>query len=154
MNTKETSTAPSPVHLARALLKQLQSDFVAFRDTLPLAIGIDKQILAKLPELDRKILRIALGLHTKSPRYMHVMAKATARFDLEGNQGEAVTDEHRNHAVLMLKERAKKEAEVRKARFVEQKAKANAERKAKEEEEAERKRSDKLQQLAAKFARK
>ena len=38
----------------RALLKQLQQQFKAFRDCLPLAIGIDKQVLSRLPNLNRK----------------------------------------------------------------------------------------------------
>jgi ProP effector len=50
--------APSP----RSLLKQLQTQFPAFRDFLPLSIGIDKQLLAVLPDLDRKTMRTALGI--------------------------------------------------------------------------------------------
>jgi ProP effector len=43
----------------RSLLKQLQTQFPAFRDFLPLSIGIDKQLLAVLPDLDRKTMRTA-----------------------------------------------------------------------------------------------
>ena len=48
------------------MLKQLQERFVAFRDCLPLAIGIDKQVLAAQPDLDRKTLRVALRMHVGS----------------------------------------------------------------------------------------
>jgi len=126
----------------RALLKQLQQQFKAFRDCLPLAIGIDKQVLAKLPNLNRKTMRAALGIHTGSMRYLRAMEKATVRYDLDGNPGAEVTDTHRQHAKELLQERFKKEAERKKA-----------ERELAAREEADRKRQEKLEQLASKFAR-
>jgi ProP effector len=133
------STADSP----RALLKQLQQQFEAFRNCLPLEIGIDKQLLARMPDLNRKLMRAALGIHTGSMRYLRAMEKATVRYDLDGNAGAEVTDTHRQHAKELLQQRFKKEAERKKA-----------ERDAAVEQEAERKRQEKLQQLATKFSRK
>ncbi len=127
---------------ARSLLKQLQQQFPAFRNCLPLAIGIDKQILARMPEVDRKTMRAALGIHTGSLRYLRVMEKATQRFDLDGNAGDDVTETHRAHAKEVLQQRFKKEAERKKA-----------ERDAAQAEEANRLRQEKLQQLASKFSR-
>jgi ProP effector len=126
----------------RALLKQLQQQFKAFRDCLPLAIGIDKQVLSRLPNLNRKTMRAALGIHTGSMRYLRAMEKATVRYDLDGNPGAEVTDTHRQHAKELLQERFKKEAERKKA-----------ERDAAAQAEADRKRQEKLQQLASKFAK-
>jgi len=126
----------------RALLKQLQQQFKAFRDCLPLAIGIDKQVLSRLPGLNRKTMRAALGIHTGSMRYLRAMEKATVRYDLDGNPGAEVTDTHRQHAKELLQERFKKEAERKKA-----------ERDAAAQAEADRKRQEKLQQLASKFAK-
>jgi ProP effector len=137
----QTPAAASPTS-ARALLKQLQQEFPAFRDCLPLAIGIDKQLLARMPGLDRKIMRAALGIHTGSMRYLRVMEKATVRFDLDGTAGAEVTDTHRAHAKEVLQQRFKKEAERKKA-----------EREAAQQEEADRLRQEKLQQLASKFSR-
>lgn len=128
---------------ARSLLKQLQQQFPAFRNCLPLAIGIDKQILARMPDLDRKTMRAALGIHTGSLRYLRVMEKATVRYDLDGTAGAEVTDVHRKHAKEVLKERLKKEADRKKA-----------ERDAAAAEEAARVRQDKLAQLTAKFSKK
>jgi len=133
------TAAPTP----RTLLKQLQTQFPAFRDFLPLSIGIDKQILAIMPELDRKTMRSALGIHTGSLRYLKVMEKAKVRHDLDGTPGAEVTDTHRAHAAQVLQERFKKEAERKKA-----------ERDAAAAEEAARVRADKLNQLTAKFSRK
>jgi ProP effector len=146
----ETPAAAAPPSLAggppppsaRALLKQLQQQFPAFRDCLPLAIGIDKQLLARVPGLDRKAMRAALGIHTGSMRYLRAMEKATQRFDLDGVAGAEVTDTHRLHAKEQLQLRFKKEAERKKA-----------EKAAEAEAEAARLRQEKLQQLASKFSR-
>jgi ProP effector len=134
----QSADAQSP----RALLKQLQQQFKAFRDCLPLAIGIDKQVLARMPGLNRKTMRAALGIHTGSMRYLRAMEKATVRYDLDGNAGAEVTDTHRQHAKELLQERFKKEAERKKA-----------ERELAAKEEADRKHQEKLTQLASKFSR-
>lgn len=142
--TAPAATAPaSPAQTPRTLLKQLQTQFPAFRDFLPLSIGIDKQILAIMPDLDRKTMRSALGIHTGSLRYLKVMEKAKVRHDLDGTPGAEVTDTHRVHATRVLQERFKKEAERKKA-----------ERDAAAAEEAARVHADKLNQLTAKFSRK
>jgi ProP effector len=147
--TESVAAAASPASPApaadspRALLKQLQQQFAAFRNCLPLEIGIDKQLLARMPDLNRKLMRAALGIHTGSMRYLRAMEKATVRYDLDGKAGAEVTDTHRQHAKELLQQRFKKEAERKKA-----------ERDAAAEQEAERKRQEKLQQLASKFARK
>jgi len=137
MNTE--NTIENPVQNARALIKTLQENYTVFRDCLPLAIGIDKQLLVRQPELNRKTMRIALGLHTNSLRYLKSMEKATRRFDLDGNAGEEVTEEHRAHAAEVLKERFRKDAERRKAQ--------------KQAELQEKERSQKLNQLVEKFGK-
>ena len=137
-----TSPAAATVPSARAMLKQLQERFAVFRDCRPLAIGIDKQVLAAVPDLDRKTLRVALRMHVGSLRYLKAMQQATQRFDLEDNPVAEVSDEHRAHAAETLKERFRKEAEQKRA-------KAAAEREA----EAAERHAQKLNQLAAKFAK-
>jgi ProP effector len=134
-------TAPAAMS-ARTLLKQLQHQFPAFRNCLPLAIGIDKQLLARMPDLDRKTMRAALGIHTGSLRYLRAMEKATVRYGLDGAAGAEVTDTHRLHAKEVLQQRFKKEAERKKA-----------ERESAQAEEAARLRQEKLLQLASKFSR-
>jgi len=133
------SPAPNPVHEARLLLKKLQEQFAVFRECQPLAIGIDRQVVAQQPDLNRKVLRIALGLHTRSVPYLKAMEKATVRFNLDGSTADEVTQAHRTHAGDTLRERFKKAAEQR--------------REQREREEAERRHAEKLNALAAKFAR-
>ena len=118
INTPASQSTPAgetPAQRARALLKRLQTQFTVFRDFLPLAIGIDKQLHTELSDVSRKVLRIALGIHTNSLRYLRAIEKATHRFDLHGKQGDVVTDTHRTHASDILRERFKKDAEQRKA---------------------------------------
>jgi len=141
--TPAAAPAPAGATSARALLKELQQQFVPFRDSLPLSIGIDKQILASMPGIDRKLMRAALGIHTGSQRYLRTMEKATVRYNLDGTTGAEVTDVHRKHAKDTLQERFRKEADRKKA-----------ERDAAAEEDANRRRQEKLEQLSAKFSRK
>jgi ProP effector len=136
----------NPVQTARALLKTLQETFSVFRDYSPLAIGIDKQLLARLSSIDRKILRIALGMHTHSLRYLKTMEKATHRLDLDGKAGDEVTESHRSHATEVLRERFKKDAERRRAQ-------REAEALERQAEAAERQRTEKLSQLVEKFGK-
>lgn len=144
------AAAPSaPAPSARTLLKQFQQDFKAFRDCLPLAIGIDKQILARMPGVERKAMRAALGIHTGSLRYLRAMEKATVRYDLDGTAGAEVTDTHRTHAKETLQLRFKKEAERKKAERDAEKAGREAAQAA----EADKLRQEKLEQLASKFSR-
>jgi ProP effector len=142
-----TESTPNAFQTARTLLKEIQEKYAVFGDFLPLAIGIDKQLIAQMPDVSRKSLRTALGIHTNSLRYLKGMEKATARFNLDGTEAAEVTEEHRTHATTTLKERFKKNAEQRKT----QRQAEEAQRKA---DEAERQRAEKLNQLAAKFSRK
>lgn len=144
MNSPESKpTAPSTL---RAFLKALHEQFPVLRDHRPLAIGIDKQILAQQPEVDRKLLRQAMRAHTSSTRYLKEMQIATLRYSLDGQPADPVTDEQRQHAAELLRERFKKVAEQRRAEEATKKAEEAAQR-------AEAQRQEKLSQLAAKFGR-
>ena len=150
MNTPETpistGNAPNASQNARALIKTLQQGFPVFRDYSPLAIGIDKQLLGRLPEIDRKTLRIALGMHTNSLRYLKTIEKATHRLDLDGNTGAELMPAHREHAAEVLRERFRKDAERRKAL-------REAEALAQREQQLEQQRVQKLSQLVEKFGK-
>lgn len=140
MNTATTVTAATPpAQEARSLLKTLQEKFQVFRDYAPLAIGIDKQLLAQDGGLNRKALRLALGMHTNSYRYLKSMENARQRFNLDGSDGGEVPAEHRKHAAEILRERFKKEVARRKAQ--------------KEAEALEKQRAEKLNLLMQKFGK-
>lgn len=136
----------SPVD-ARALLKDLQGRFDVFRNFSPLAIGIDKQLIAQDPDVNRKALRLALRSHTMSTRYLKEMQIASARLNLDGSPAGEVTDEARTHSAELLRERFRKQAE-------QHKAEQEAARVVQEAAKAERRRLEKLSQLTEKFGRK
>lgn len=129
----------SPDNAARQVLKELQDTFPVFRDCLPLAIGIDKQLLVRLPSLDRKALRVALRLHTNSLRYLKGLEKATNRVDLDGQPADEILAAHRSHASAVVKERLQRQAQQRKAQ--------------REAEMIAHQRTQKLDQLVEKFGR-
>ena len=136
----EPQDAATPARIEpRAMLKRLQSESPAFRDCKPLALKIDSSILARFSDFDRKNLRIALRMHTASTKYLKAVERGTERFDLDGKPAGEVTQEQREHAATLLKER-----------FA---AVAKQQREKREAEEAERRREEKLKQLMTKFGR-
>ncbi len=134
-----TDAPSSPAAAARQLLRQLQESYTVFAHHAPLAIGIDKQVIAKQPDIDRKLLRMALGMHTHSLRYLKTFEKAAQRLDLDGQAVAEINEEHRRHAAETLRERFRKEAERKKM--------------AREAEAQERRRTEKLTQLVEKFGK-
>ena len=141
--------ADTPGQEARRLLKSLLGTHAVFKEIKPLAIGIDKQLLALDANINRKALRLALGMHTNSFRYLKSMEKATQRFNLDGSPAGEVPEGHRKHASEILRERSKKEAERRQAEAATRKAEAEE----KAAQEAEKLRTEKLNRLVQKFAR-
>jgi ProP effector len=149
--TTETAV-PNMSALARTLLIELRQRFPAFTQCLPLAIGIDKLLLAEMPEISRKTLRVALNMHTNSSRYLKAMATATVRADLAGAPAGEISEEHRTRAAEMLKERFKKEREQRNATKLADDTRRKAEEAQQRIDAEAAARADKLQQLAAKFS--
>ncbi|CAL95305.1 ProQ/FINO family protein [Azoarcus olearius] len=136
-----TTDTPSakPALEPRALLQQLQAASSTFRDCKPLALRIDATILERFPQFERKALRSALRMHTASTKYLKAVERSAERYDLDGQVAGEVTEEQRQHASALLKERFAAAAKQQKAR--------------REAEEAERRRTEKLQQLVSKFGR-
>lgn len=134
-------TSPSPKKPNRdAVLDSLVATFPVFRDALPLAIGIHKTILERLPELTKVQVSKALRIHTTSTRYLKAMAKAEQRLDLDGNPAGEVTAEQREAAAKLVKERINRANERKKAEEEQRKS-----------EEQARLQKEKLEKLAAKF---
>ncbi|HWP13866.1 MAG TPA: ProQ/FINO family protein [Ramlibacter sp.] len=68
---------------------------------LPLKRGIFQDLLAAHPEaLQREALKEALGLHTRSTRYLTAVAAGQQRHDLQGQAVEAMAPEHVYQALL------------------------------------------------------
>lgn len=138
-----TST-PTKSSSRNALLETISAKFAVFRECRPLALGIHKAIIERMPEVDTAQLRLAMRMHTASTRYLKALLATRERFDLDGKPSGEVTAEQREVASTTLRERFKKAADRRMAEEQAQKA-------AQREQEAQRKRQEKLAQLAARF---
>jgi len=68
---------------------------------LPLKRGIFQDLLAAHPDVfEREALKVALGIHTRSTRYLQAVAAGEKRHDLQGQPVEAMAPEHVHHALL------------------------------------------------------
>ncbi|HEY0200570.1 MAG TPA: ProQ/FINO family protein [Burkholderiaceae bacterium] len=69
----------------------------------PLKRGIFQDLLAAHPEaFEKEALKAALGIHTRSTRYLQVVATGAQRRDLQGQPVEALAPEHVHHAMVEL----------------------------------------------------
>ena len=70
---------------------------------LPLKLGVFQELLARHPDDFKKDdLKLAMGQHARSTRYLESVAAGQARHDLDGNVVEAVAPEHVHHALLEI----------------------------------------------------
>lgn len=70
---------------------------------LPLKLGVFQELLAVHPEcFERSSLKAALGMHTRSTRYLKSVAAGEKRHDLQGVAVEDVSPEHVYLALLEL----------------------------------------------------
>jgi ProP effector len=68
---------------------------------LPLKLGAFQDLLAAHPEAFKKDeLKIALGLHARSTRYLECVAAGHPRHNLQGEPVEPVAPEHVHHAIM------------------------------------------------------
>ncbi len=68
---------------------------------LPLKLGAFQDLLAAHPEAFKKDeLKVALGLHARSTRYLECVAAGHPRHDLQGEPVEPVAPEHVHHAIM------------------------------------------------------
>jgi len=98
----DRSAGPAPAR-QHPVLDQLATLVpVLFGETLlPLKRGIFEDLLAAHPEaLDKESLKVALGLHARSTRYLTVVASGLPRHDLSGQPVEDLTPEQVHHALI------------------------------------------------------
>ena len=79
----------------------------------PLKLGVYQELLALHPDdFKKEDLKIALGLHARSTRYLDAVAAGEQRHDLNGVPVEPVAPEHVHHAILeVFKRRQARSAE-------------------------------------------
>ena len=70
---------------------------------LPLKRGVYEDLIARHPEAFKpEELKLAMGLHARSTRYLECVAAGHPRHDLDGQVVEPVAPEHVHHAILEL----------------------------------------------------
>jgi sRNA-binding protein len=116
---------PRPVHRLLHKLFELYPRLFGAR-FLPLKVGIFEDLVAAHPEaLPAADLKVALGQHTRSTRYIEAVASGLARHDLEAKPVQPAAPEHVHHAILELyKRRSGKAPERAREQAVEQLAAA------------------------------
>ena len=68
---------------------------------LPLKLGVYQELLARHPDdLAKADLKLAMGQHARSTRYLECVAAGLPRHDLDGNPVESVAPEHVHHAIV------------------------------------------------------
>lgn len=94
---------PSPARKVNPVLERLFELYPKMFGArfLPLKLGVFQDLLALHPdEFKREDLKIALGLHARSTRYLEAVASGKQRHDLNGVPVEPVAPEHVHHAIL------------------------------------------------------
>ena len=73
---------------------------------LPLKLGVFQELMAAHPEaFNKDDLKLALGQHARSTRYLEAVATGTQRHDLQGQPVEPLAPEHIHHAILEVHKR-------------------------------------------------
>lgn len=83
---------------------------------LPLKLGAYKDLVSRHPEeFKAETLKMAMGMHARSMRYLEAVAAGHARHDLDGNLVEPVSPEHIHHAILEVfrRRQARSRADLR-----------------------------------------
>ena len=97
--------APRPIPPALETLAELYPQLFG-AVFLPLKRGIFQDLLAAHPEaFEREALKQALGIHTRSTRYLQCVAAGQQRHDLQGQAVEAMAPEHIHQALLEVHRR-------------------------------------------------
>ena len=98
--SKNQARTPRSVHPVLQQLFGLYPKMFGAR-FLPLKLGVFQDLLALHPELfKRDELKVALGLHARSTRYLESVASSLQRHDLNGEPVEPVAPEHVHHAIM------------------------------------------------------
>ncbi|MBS0428031.1 MAG: prop effector [Proteobacteria bacterium] len=99
------ATAPRRERQVHPLLEKLATLYPHLFGArfLPLQRGIYEALLERHPEeLPKEELKIAMGLHARSGRYLEAIAARHPRHNLEGEVVEPVAPEHVHHAIVEL----------------------------------------------------
>ncbi len=104
-NAAPTAAAPRPSRPQPPALLELAALYPRLfgEAPLPLKRGIFDDLMAAHPDqFEREALKLALGVHTRSTRYLQAVAAGQPRHDLQGQSVEPMAPEHVHHALWEL----------------------------------------------------
>jgi ProP effector len=104
-SAKEASPRPDRALTVQPVLEKLFELYPHLfgAEFLPLKLGIYQELLAAHPDaFPRDALKAALGVHTRSTRYLQCVAAGKPRHDLAGAAGDPVAPEHIYFALLEI----------------------------------------------------
>ena len=97
---QQPQRAPRKVHPVLERLFELYPKMFGAR-FLPLKLGVYQELLAAHgEEFKAEDLKLALGLHARSTRYLEAVASGHKRHDLQGEPVEDLSPDHVHHAIL------------------------------------------------------
>lgn len=104
----DTTLAAALKNAVQGMSKKKQTEMIAnyiykkyqvFSRFKPLAIGIENDLIADMPQFDPKLIVRVLSNHCRRPRYIKALAKGGKRFNLNNRfQGEISPEEQQNAA--------------------------------------------------------
>ncbi len=100
---QETALGAALKSAVQTMSKKKQTDMIAdhiygkydvFKRFKPLAVGIDQDLVAALPQYDPALIARVLANHCRRPRYLKSLARGGKRFDLNNRfKGEVSAEE-------------------------------------------------------------
>jgi sRNA-binding protein len=90
--------------------------YPAFRDRLPLKIGVAEDLVARHPEYERTLIVAVLKRHVNHPRYHERVAAGGSRYELDGtvSAGPGIDPSHVGRAnAALARQKAKAEAQAK-----------------------------------------
>lgn len=105
--SQETAIAAALKTAVQTMSKKKQTDMIAehiyhkyevFSRFKPLAIGIENDLVAAMPQFDAQLIHRVLANHCRRPRYIKAVSRGGKRFNLNNRfQGE-ISPEEQQHA--------------------------------------------------------
>lgn len=106
--TQETALGAALKNAVQTMSKKKQTEMIAeyiyskydvFKKFKPLAVGIENELVAALPQFSEELIKRVLSNHCRRPKYVKSVARGGKRFNLENRfQGE-VSEEERQYAL-------------------------------------------------------
>lgn len=106
--TQETALGAAFKQAVQTMSKRQQTELIAdhiykkydvFSKFKPLALGIEEELVAALPQFSPELITRVMANHCRRPKYLKSVARGGKRFNLNGKFKGEVTAEEQQHAL-------------------------------------------------------